>query len=82
MAAEVAAALAFIFVGESGQTDLDLPLDRRTDSERKRVKPRGLQVEGAGGTGMFLAEFGGGDLTARDSLAEMGVLGSWRKTEV
>lgn len=83
MAAEAAAALAFILVGESGQTDLDLPRDRRTESERKRAKPRGLQVgEGTGGMGTFLAAFGDGDLIAKDSVAEMGVLGCWRKTEV
>lgn len=82
-AAEAAAALAFILVGEFGQAVLDLPRVRRTESERKRVKPRGLQVgEGVEGMGMLSAAFGDGGLIERESVAEMGVFGSWRKTEV
>lgn len=81
VAAEAAAALAFILPGEPGQADLDLPRDRSTESERKGVIPRGLQGEGTGG-GTFLTAFGDGGLMERESVAETGVLGSWRKTDV
>ena len=74
MAAEAAAALDFILVGESGQADLDLPRDRRTESERKRVKP---QIgEETGGMGTALAVSGEGGLMERERVAEIGVLGS------
>lgn len=74
LAAEATVALAFILVGEPGPTDLDLPRDRSTDSERKRVRPRGLQVTDE--TGMSLAALGGGGWIEKESVAEMGVLGS------
>ena len=47
------------------------------------MKLRGLQVgEGTGGIGMFLEAFGDGFLAESESVAEMGVLGSCKKTEV
>lgn len=54
-AADDAAALAFIFVGDEGAADLDLPRYLSVDKERRRVSPRGLRVgdSGTGGIGMW-----------------------------
>lgn len=84
MAAEVAAAFAFIFVGDEGAADLDLVRGLSTERERKRVKPRGLFVvwQGAGGTGTALGTTGWLGWTEKETAAERGVLGSCRKTDV
>ena len=70
-------------MGEEGAADLDLARDLRAERERKRFRPRGLRVgDGMGGTGMVLMSSERLGRRGSAMLAEMGVFGSCRKTEV